>query len=107
MEILNVQIHGHSFKIKTDATAEYVNKVVAYINRKIDDISETNTNMEFSRLVILAILEIADELFQLRQIAGEGDGDLSRKTRELINNIDAKLSILKNIVDEDNDTTEQ
>ncbi len=105
MDIINVQIHGHTFKIKTDASPEYVKRVVDYINKKISDTAAANPTMSFNNLVILSILEIADELFQLKEIT-QGSENLSMKTKSLIDNIDAKLSLLKTIIEDDTNSTE-
>ncbi len=103
MEILTVNIFGQSYKIRTDASEEYVKRIVDYINNKMEKISQDNPSMPSSKIVVLTILEIADELFQLKE-KNPDNNILGEKTKDLINKIEKRLSNFNDIINENTDT---
>ncbi|OGF04070.1 MAG: hypothetical protein A2W00_11450 [Candidatus Eisenbacteria bacterium RBG_16_71_46] len=64
--VVQVQIFGHSYTIRGEADREYIMGVAAYVDRKMQEITEKLPVASLSKVAILASLNIADELFKER-----------------------------------------
>jgi cell division protein ZapA len=64
--VVDVQIFGHSYTIRSEANQEYIMGVAAYVDRKMREITEKLPVASLSKVAILASLNIADELFKER-----------------------------------------
>jgi cell division protein ZapA (FtsZ GTPase activity inhibitor) len=64
---------GHTLALRTDAPADYVRSLAAYIEERVDTLRRSGVQ-DSSRALMLAALDITDELFRARedrQRAGE------------------------------------
>ena len=64
--VVQVQIFGHSYTIRSEADQEYIMGVAAYVDRKMREVTEKLPETSLSKVAILASLNIADELFKQR-----------------------------------------
>lgn len=64
--VVDVQIFGHSYTIRSEAQQDYILGVAAYVDRKMREITEKLPVASLSKVAILASLNIADELFKER-----------------------------------------
>jgi len=62
-----VNIGGKDFKIKGDAGQEFLRDLAAYVDGKIKEIKEKTDVVDMQSLAVLASLNIAEELHNLRQ----------------------------------------
>lgn len=68
MAQVNVQIGGRSYSVSCgDGGEERVIRLGQYIDRKADDLTGAIGSMSEPRLLLMASLMIADELFDLRE----------------------------------------
>lgn len=65
-----VQIFGQTYTIAGDLDEHYVRELAAYVNGKMQAISENTTTIDTQKAAVLAALSIADELYSLRKERG-------------------------------------
>ena len=68
--VVNVQIAGEEFVIRTDATDEYTRQCAEHVDRTIRDIVGTSAMLQSHKASVLAALAITDQMFKAR---GEAD----------------------------------
>ncbi len=64
---VTVQIGGQQFSLSGAEDEAYIQSVAAYADEKIGEIQRTHPALSTSNCVVLAAVNIADELFKLRQ----------------------------------------
>ncbi|HEY2120769.1 MAG TPA: cell division protein ZapA [Candidatus Acidoferrum sp.] len=65
-----VQIFGQTYTIAGDLDEGYVRELAAYVDGKMQAISENTTTIDTQKAAVLAALSIADELYSLRKERG-------------------------------------
>lgn len=64
---IKVEIFGAEYRIKGEANAEYVRRVAAYVDGKMQQLAQASSTGSVSKLAILTAINIADELFRERE----------------------------------------
>jgi len=86
-----VEIFGREYKIKGVADETYIQEVATYVDKKMKEVSTGSSLPSHDRLAILAALNIADELFQIRKQSSEIHSSIERKANKLISILDQNL----------------
>lgn len=87
-----VQILDREYKIRGAADAAYIREVAQYVDAKLREVSQGSTVPPASeRVAILAAMNIADELFQLRRASTEEFSSIERRTQSLIRMLDESV----------------
>lgn len=87
-----IEILGREYKIRGAADATYIQEVARYVDAKIREVSQGNNMPTADRVAILAAMNIADELFQLRRASTEEFSSIERRTQSLIRLLDEGLT---------------
>ncbi|HYA11421.1 MAG TPA: cell division protein ZapA [Thermodesulfovibrionales bacterium] len=66
MGSVEVYILGQKYTIKGDSPEEYIRKLASYVDAKLMEVNSSLPNMMPVKALILTSLNIADELFRLR-----------------------------------------
>lgn len=61
-----VYILGQKYTIKGDAPEEYIRELAAYVDKKLKEVHNASPNITPVKASILAALDIADELFRMK-----------------------------------------
>jgi cell division protein ZapA len=75
---VTVSVANQQLSLKTDAKPTYVKELAAFVDEKLREAKKTGRTQTTQSLALLAALNIADELLQLRQ----SHDDLKREVRE-------------------------
>jgi cell division protein ZapA len=89
--VVPVDIHGQRYPIRSALEPEYVAKLASYVDEKIRASAESTPTGDSLRLVVLAALNIADELFRCRDTTRQKDGQLAERAGELERLVDRVL----------------
>jgi cell division protein ZapA len=89
--VIAVEIHGQRYPIRSALDPEYVGRLALYVDQKIRAAAETTPSGDSLRLAVLAALNIADELFRLRDASSTRDGELAERAGELERLLDRVL----------------
>jgi len=91
--VLKVRIYGAEYLIRGQADVDYMQSVVDYVNNKMLEVDQ-NIRVDSSlKVAILAMLNIADELFRDRAEKEKLRDDLEKKMKQLNELIDRQLSV--------------
>ncbi len=86
---IKVEIFGNEYSLKADASEEHVLRVASYVDDKFRRLSEkTHVNSEL-KVAVLAALNIADELFRLKEKYDALKQQIEEESRQLNAKIDA------------------
>ena len=84
---VRVTILNEDYNIRSDTSAEHTRAVADYVDRAIRQVMSTGMIVEANKAAILAALQIAGELFEAREHAGQLNRSirsLAEETRELL-----------------------
>jgi len=83
MNSVEVYILGQRYTIKGDASEEHIRKLAAFVDGKLKEVHNSSPNITPVKASILAALNIADELFKLRNEQDEMTKYIEEKTQRL------------------------
>jgi cell division protein ZapA len=63
-----VSIHGTIYTISGDTEPDYIQKLASFLNSKMTELAISLPNANPQKLAVLAALNIADELFQYKEM---------------------------------------
>jgi len=88
---VEVEIFGQTFHIASgDATPAYIQRLAYYVDEKMRAIASAKT-MPLNRMAILTALNIADDLFKLRDSYEQSARLVDAKTEQLISLVREQL----------------
>lgn len=61
-----VKIMGHEYKLMSDDTREYMQKISNYVDDKMSEIADGNKKLSTAMIAVLTALNIADDYHKLR-----------------------------------------
>ncbi len=70
---VTVMVAGQTFTLRGNEEEDYIKSVAAYADEQIDRIERANPSLATSSCVVLAAVNMADELFKLRRQYAELD----------------------------------
>jgi cell division protein ZapA len=94
MESVRVVIFGTEYSIKADVDVETTRQVARYVNSKMAEIHENSASRDNVKIAVLSALNIAGELFDLKQKQEHGakkTGDISDRIAKITKKIDDAL----------------
>ena len=89
--VLSVEIHGQRYPIRSSLDAEYVLRLASYVDQKIAAAADSTPSSDSLRLAVLAALNIADELFRIREANRARDSQIAERASELEQLVDRVL----------------
>jgi hypothetical protein len=91
---LRIDVLGTSLVIQSDESAEYLNRLAAHVRAKIEEVKGRYTFADPLTVAVLAALNIADEMFKVREgrePSGGTDDEIAAVAEKLISRIDEDL----------------
>jgi cell division protein ZapA len=80
---VQVEIFGQSYAVTGGADPGYVERLAAYVDGQMREVSRTGGSVDSVRIAVLAALNIADECFRLRNSADSDRSGSDARAREL------------------------
>src|SRR5690349_20174942 len=77
--VIPVQIHGQRYPIRCSLEQEYVARLAAFVDERMQAAADTTPTGDSLRLAVLAALNIADELFRRRELDQARTGALAER----------------------------
>jgi cell division protein ZapA len=68
---VQVEIFGQVYSVKSGGDAAYVQKLAAFVDEEMKDVSRASGAVDSLRVAVLAALNLADECFRLREAASD------------------------------------
>ncbi len=88
---VKVNIFGSTYTIQGEAPPEYIVKLAKFVDRKMDEVSNTLSSANLVQISILAALNIADEYYQLKDIEDKQGNDIAKRANALISMLEEGL----------------
>jgi cell division protein ZapA len=88
---VDIEILGQKYPIRSEAAPEYVRKLATFVDGRAREIRGTASGGDSTRVLALTALDVADELFRLREERKEQDVDHKDVT--------ARLGALRQLLD--------
>jgi cell division protein ZapA len=81
---MKVEIYDQIYNINSDQNDEYVKEIADYVDGKMREIAEATRIADSLKVAVLASLNIADELFTLRERRAELEVPLRKRVEKCI-----------------------
>ncbi len=95
MNRLQVEIFGQRYLLKGNTDESYAKDLASYVDQKMNETAEHSKGIQPSKLAVLVAMNIAHELFQLKNRQKERDTVIGGKTRDIIESIELQFEELK------------
>ena len=89
--VIQVEIHGQQYPIRSSLDPAYVSELAAYVDMKMRAASRETSATETLKVAVLAALNIADECFRIQQTDKDRRAELSLRAEELERMLDHAL----------------
>jgi len=90
-ETFPITVMGQKFLLKGSYEKEYIQRVEAYINKKIEEVKNEGGTPDSYSLMILVALNLVDDCLQKEHQIKRLLEDVEQNTHHLINLIDSRL----------------
>jgi cell division protein ZapA len=91
--VVTVEINGQRYPIRTTLDPDYVQELATYVDTRMRRATEASPSSDSVGLAVLAALNIADELFRMRDVQADEAGSLTDRTAALERIVDEALQL--------------
>src|SRR5918995_5958262 len=91
--IVNVEVHGQRYPIRTTLDPSYVQDLANYVDRKMALAAEASPSTDTLGLAVLTALNIADEFFRARSQQIDDVDSITERTAALERMVDQALQL--------------
>ena len=88
---LHIEIFGRSYSLQGDKDEHYAQELAAFVDQKMHEIAEHSKDSPYAKLATLAAINIAHELFQLKDYQKEQEAIVGGKTLGIIERIEEQF----------------
>jgi cell division protein ZapA len=92
--VISVEIQGARYAIRSDLDEQYIVRLASYVDAKMQRAGNEVPTGESMKVAILAALNIADELFRIRETSPPDHSELIRRAGEIERIVDQALDRL-------------
>jgi cell division protein ZapA len=86
-----IQIYGKTYSLKSSSSEVDAEEVAAYVDSRMKELADARSKTTTLDLAILAALNIAQELLELKNQAGAKEEAEGEKLRQLVEALDREL----------------
>jgi cell division protein ZapA len=88
---VKIEIYDQVYNVSADQNEEYLTELASYVDGKMRSIAETTKMVDSLKVAVLAALNIADEMFTLRQKQQEIEGPLRKRVEKCVAMVEKAL----------------
>jgi len=89
--LISVTIRGEQYTIRATEDPAYVRRVAQYIDAKLEEVVKGSPSLPPNKAVVLASLNIADELFKAEAERERSEASVTARLGELSDLLEAEL----------------
>jgi len=93
MDTTKVEIFGQTYTIKGEADANYIVKLANYLDDHMREVAKKHPTSSPHKISILAALNIANEVFKLKEKEKDNNLLIEEKTKVLVEILDKGVGI--------------
>jgi cell division protein ZapA len=86
--LVDVTICNAHYTVRTDADEAYIQAIARYVNTRIEEVQDKTKSVSTINVIILAALNIADELFREKEKNRKYAKQIEDRSRHLIDMIE-------------------
>jgi len=90
-EYVKIEIYDQSYNVNADGNEEYLKELAAYVDGKMRSVAEATRMVDSLKVAVLAALNIAYEMFTLRQRQQEIEGPLRKRVEKCVAMVEKAL----------------
>ena len=83
-ETVKIEIYDQSYNVNADGNEEYLRELAAYVDGKMRFVADATKMVDSLKVAVLAALNIADEMFTLRERQQDIDGPLRKRVEKCV-----------------------
>jgi len=87
LPVVRVQIFGSEYKIATKTDPEHAREVARYVDRKMREIAHSLSLRSVSKIAVLTVVNLADELFKEEEAGRQIAQTVGEKTDRLADSV--------------------
>jgi cell division protein ZapA len=88
---MKIEIYDQMYNVNADGNEEYFRELAAYVDGKMRTIAESTHMVDSLKVAVLAALNIADEMFTMRQKQQEIEGPLRKRVEKCVSLVEKAL----------------
>jgi cell division protein ZapA len=88
---MRIQIYDQSYNVNSGQSDEYLRELAAYVDAKMHDIADETHIADSLKVAVLAALNIADEMFTLREHQKQVEGPLRKRVEKCVGMVEKAL----------------
>jgi cell division protein ZapA len=88
---MKIEIYDQMYNVNADGNEEYFRELAAYVDGKMRTIAESTHMVDSLKVAVLAALNIADEMFTMRQKQQEIEGPLRKRVEKCVSLVQKAL----------------
>ena len=88
---MKIEIYDQTYNVNADQNEEYLKELAAYVNARMRVVAEATRTVDSLKVAVLAALNIADEMFTLRQRQQEIEGPLRKRVEKCVAMVEKAL----------------
>jgi cell division protein ZapA len=81
---MKIEIYDQTYSVQADQNEEYLKELAAYVDSKMRTVAEATRTVDTVKVAVLAALNIADEMFTLRQRQHTIEGPLRKRVEKCV-----------------------
>lgn len=89
--VTRVTILGQEYAFKTDADPEEIERIADFVNSRIDEVVASGHGADTVGVVVLSLMNVAGEYFQLLNGDGNNVGDVQSRLERLLSRVEEAL----------------
>jgi cell division protein ZapA len=86
--VYEVQVAGLPLKLRSSHDAQTVSDLIQLVDQKVQEVMSTNSAVSFQNALVLASLNIAEELLLLKKTAAEELDKVEGRARDILDQIE-------------------
>jgi cell division protein ZapA len=88
---MKIEIYDQMYSVQADQNEEYLKELAAYVDSKMRTVAEATRTVDTVKVAVLAALNIADEMFTLRQRQEKIEGPLRKRVEKCVSLVEKAL----------------
>jgi cell division protein ZapA len=88
---MKIEIYDQMYNVNGEQDEEYLKELAAYVDGKMRTIAESTHMVDSLKVAVLAALNIADEMFTMRQKQQEIEGPLRKRVEKCVSLVEKAL----------------
>lgn len=90
-QTVEVKIYNQTYQIRGDGNSEYIRELAGYVDKRMKEVAQGTLTADSLRVAILTALNIADELYKVRERLEQLDMSLTERSAECSELLDTIL----------------